>query len=143
MATITRGEAAHVHPTTILLRVLVVLLTLATARIHASLGGMMFMANAAGYTVLALAMVAPGVAAHWRWLVRVALIGFTAMTIAGWVAFGARFDLAYLDKAIEVALIGVLLVEQWQSDGGPVGVYRQIRRLLGGVAAATFARNAR
>ena len=143
MAVITRGSAAHVHPTTIILRVLVVLLTLGTATIHASLGGMMFMANAVGYAILALAMVAPGLPAHARWLIRLALIGFTAMTIAGWVAFGARFGLAYLDKAIEVALIGVLLVAQWQSDGGPVGVYRRVRRLLGGVAAATFARNAR
>ena len=72
-----------------------------------------------------------------------ALIGFTAATIGGWVAFGPRFGLAYLDKAIEVALIGVLLIEQWRSDGGPVGVYRRIRGLVGGAGAGTFARNAR
>ena len=106
-------------------------LTLATAAIHASLGGMLFMANAAGYTILAIAMVIPGPVGKWRWLIRLALIGFTAATIGGWVAFGPRFGLAYLDKAIEVALIGVLLIEQWRSDGGPVGVYRRVRGIVG------------
>ena len=64
-----------------------------------------------------------------RWLVRYALIGFTAATIGGWVAFGARFDLAYLDKALEVALIGLLLIESWVIDGGPVAVARRARRM--------------
>jgi hypothetical protein len=143
MAVITRGDAAHVHPTIVALRATVLVLTLATAAIHASLGGILFMANAAGYAVLALAMVAPGPTTRFRWLIRLALIGFTAATIGGWVAFGPRFGLAYLDKAIEVALIGVLLIEQWRSDGGPVGVYRRIRSLVSGVTGATFARSAR
>lgn len=143
MVAITRGEPTTFHLTTIVLRTIVVLLTLATAGIHASLGGMMFMANAVGYSVLAVAMIVPGPLARYRWLARLALIGFAAVTIAGWVAFGARFDLAYLDKGIEVALIGVLLVEQWRSDGGPVGVYRLMRGLLGGIATGTIARHAR
>ena len=108
MAAITRGEAAHFNLSSVVLRTAVIGLS-ATAAIHFSLGGLLFLANAAGYTVLALAMVAPGPTARWRWLVRLALIGFTAATIAGWVAYGPRFGLAYLDKAIEVALIGVLL----------------------------------
>lgn len=143
MVAITRGEPTTFHLATLVLRTIVVLLTLATATIHASLGGMMFMANAVGYSVLAVAMIVPGPLARYRWLVRLALIGFAAVTIAGWVAFGARFDLAYLDKGIEVALIGVLLVEQWRSDGGPIGVYRLVRRLLAGVATGAFARHAR
>jgi hypothetical protein len=143
MVAISRGEAANVHPMAVVLRAIVVALTLATAWIHASLGGTLFMANAVGYTVLAFAMVAPGPAGRWRWLIRLALIGFAAATIGGWVAFGARFDLAYLDKGIEVALIGVLLIEQWQADGGPVGVYRRIRASARGLVAGTFARNPR
>lgn len=143
MAVITRGGAAHVNPTTVAFRATVLILTLATAAIHASLGGILFMANAAGYTVLALAMVAPGPAPRFRWLIRLALIAFTAATIGGWVAFGPRFGLAYLDKGIEVALIGALLIEQWRSDGGPRGVYQRIRSLVGGVVGATFARTAR
>ena len=143
MAAITRGEVAHLNPGTVVLRTIVVVLTLATAAIHASLGGLLFMANAAGYTVLAMAMVSPGLPARWRWLVRLALIGFTAVTILGWVAMGPRFGLAYVDKAIEVALIGILLVEQWRSDGGPVAIYRRLRRLAHSVAAVSVARQAR
>lgn len=143
MVAITRGEPTTIHPTTLVLRTIVVLLTLATAAIHASLGGMMFMANAVGYSVLAVAMIVPGPLARYRWLVRLALMGFAAVTIGGWVAFGARFDLAYLDKGIEVALIGVLLIEQWRSDGGPAGVYRLVRGLVSGVATVAFARHAR
>ena len=140
MAAITRGATHRSHLHTAALRTVVVLLALGTAAIHASLGGVLFMANALGYVVLAIAMVAPGPAARWRWLIRLALIAFAAATIGGWVAFGPRFGLAYLDKALEVALIGVLLIEQWQSDGGPVGVMRRIRRLLGGFSVAPNAR---
>jgi hypothetical protein len=143
MAAITHGEAAHLNLSTVVFRTAVIGLTLATAAIHVSLGGLLFLANAAGYAVLALAMVAPGPTARWRWLVRLALIGFTAATIGGWVAFGPRFALAYIDKAIEVALIGILLIEQWQSDGGPVAVYRRVRRLAHSVATLSVARNAR
>ena len=140
MAAITHGATRRFHLQIATLRTVVVLLTLGTAAIHASLGGMLFMANALGYVVLAIAMVAPGPAARWRWLIRLALIGFAAATIGGWVAFGPRFGLAYLDKAIELALIGTLLIEQWQSDGGPVGVMRRVRRRLGGFGVATNAR---
>ena len=121
------------------IRSLIVALTLATAAIHASLGGLLFMANAVGYTTLALAMVVPGPVGRVRWLVRLALLGFTAATIGGWVLFGARFPLAYLDKAIEVALIGVVAFELWRSDGGPIGVIRQARSLLARLAGTQLA----
>jgi hypothetical protein len=123
------------QPTTIFLRACVVLLTLTTAAVHASLGGLMFTMNAVGYAVLAVAMVLPGPFGSWRWLARTALIGFTAMTIGGWVLFGARFPLAYLDKGVEVVLLGFLAIELWLFDGGPVGVARNTRRLLRRIAA--------
>lgn len=104
-------------------------LTLATAAIHASLGGLLFTLNAIGYTVFAVALVLPGPLARARWLVRYGLIGFTTATILGWVAFGARFDLAYIDKAIEAALVGLLLIESWAVDGGPLVVLRRVRRI--------------
>ena len=88
-------------------------------------------------------MVIPGPVGKWRWLVRLALIGFTAATIGGWVAFGPRFGLAYLDKAIEVALIGVLLIEQWRSDGGPRRRLPAGPRAGGRRGGGSFARNAR
>src|SRR6478736_183320 len=80
--------------------------------------------------VVALAMVAPGAIARSRWLVRLALLGFVSMTIGGWVAFGARFDLAYIDKGIEAILVAVLLIELWLEDGGPVAVARRIAGLF-------------
>jgi hypothetical protein len=92
----------------------------------------MFTLNAIGYATLAAAMVLPGPVARIRWLTRYALIGFTATTILGWLAFGARFDLAYIDKAIESALIGLVLIESWVIDGGPLAV---LRRARGDVAA--------
>lgn len=110
----------------ITLRLSVVGLALATAAIHATLGGWLFLANAAGYTVLAVAMVAPiAFVSRWRWVVRAALIGFTVATIVGWLMFGARFPLAYVDKAIELVLLAVLLAEVHIHDGGPASVLRR------------------
>jgi len=128
MAVITLPQRS-IRPAVVILRAEIVALTLATAAIHASLGGTLFLLNAIGYAVLAVALVLPGPVARIRWLVRPALIGFAAMTIAGWLFFGARFDLAYLSKAIEVALIGLLLVDSWVVDGGPVAVARRLWRL--------------
>jgi hypothetical protein len=119
-----------IQPYTAVLRVAIVALTLATAQIHLTLGGMLFTLNAIGYSTLAVAMVLPGPFTHVRWLTRYALIGFTTATVVGWLAFGARFDLAYLDKAIEVTLIGLLLVESWVIDGGPLAAARRARRTM-------------
>ena len=118
-----------IRPALVILRIEIVALALATAWIHATLGSTLFIVNACGYVVLASAMVLPGPVARVRWLARYALMGFAATTIAAWLAFGARFDLAYLSKGIEVALIGLLLVESWVVDGGPVAVARRIERL--------------
>jgi hypothetical protein len=75
----------------------------------------------------------PGPVGRLRWLIRYALIGFTAVTIVGWFMFGARFDLAYLDKGIEVALIGLVLIESWVVDGGPFAVARRAVRIAGSI----------
>jgi hypothetical protein len=129
MAVITTHRHRGAQPFTVVLRAAVVGLTLATAAIHASLGGTLFLMNAVGYTALAIALVVPGPLARIRWLTRWALVGFAAVTVGGWVMFGARFDLAYLDKGIELALIGLLLLESWIVDGGPLGAVRRARRI--------------
>lgn len=114
-------------PLNVALRLGIVALTLATAYIHTTLGSMMFLANAAGYVVLAVAMIAPlPIAARYRWLIRAALLAFVVVTIGGWVLFGARYFMAYLDKAIEIALIVLLLVEMVRYDGGPAKVLRRL-----------------
>jgi hypothetical protein len=120
------------------LRAAIVALTLATAWIHASLGGTLFLLNAAGYAALAVGMVVPGPLGHLRPLARLGLLGFTIVTIAAWVAFGARFELAYVDKAIEGLLVALLVVEIWLLDGGPIGLARRLGSLLGELAAAVL-----
>lgn len=111
----------------VMLRLGIVALTLATAYIHFTLGSAMFLANALGFVVLAGAMAAPvAIAERHRWLIRAALAAFTVATIVGWLVFGARFWLAYVDKAIEIALIALLLVEMFRYDGGPANVLQRL-----------------
>jgi hypothetical protein len=133
MDAIKLAAATESGPMWLVLRGGVVLLTLLTAAIHASLGGPLFTMNAAVYLAFAVAMILP-VIAPIRWLARLALVGFASATIAGWVIFGARFQLAYIDKAIELALLAFLATEVWLFDGGPDGDIRRVRRLAGDVA---------
>jgi hypothetical protein len=134
MATVHSTLRAEHPALAALLRLVIVALTLATAAIHASLGGLLFTLNAIGYTTLAVLMVLPGPLQEIRWLVRLALAGFTAVTIGGWLLVGARFPLAYIDKCIEVVLLGFLAFEVWLIDGGPSGVARRLRGALRGLA---------
>ncbi len=114
------------------LRVAIVGLTLATASIHATLGGALFTLNAIGYVVLATAMVAPlEIASRFRWIVRIALAGYAATTIVGWAIQGPFYTTAYLAKAVEVALIVLLAIDFVRFDGSPLAV---IRRELRGLA---------
>lgn len=108
----------------------IVLLTLSTSYIHSTLGGPLFTLNALGYAGLALALVAPlRLADRFRWLVRLGLLGFTLATIGGWLLFGARYELAYLSKAIEALLVALLLVSIYRFDAGPAGVVSRLRQL--------------
>ena len=114
---------------TMALRALILTLTLATAMIHARLGGPLFTLNAIAYATLAAALVLPQPVARARWLVRLVILGFAAATLFGWVLFGARFPLAYLDKAIELALVAAVAVDLWLTDGGPVEIARRVLRI--------------
>jgi len=108
----------------------VVVLTLATSYLHSTLGGLLFTLNALGYATLAVAMVLPiRLFDRSRWLIRLALLGFTMMTIGGWVLLGARYDVAYLTKAIEAVLVALLIVSIYRFDGGPAGVLARLRGL--------------
>jgi hypothetical protein len=108
----------------------IVLLALASGYIHTTLGQWYFYLNALGYLTLAILMVLPvGLVRRFRWLVRLALLGYTLGSIVMWLIFGARFDLAYIDKGIEVVLVILLLVAIYRSDGGPRGVIAHLRGL--------------
>jgi hypothetical protein len=143
MGALTDHTRIGTPPSAPFLQASVVSLTLITAAIHASLGGLMFTLTALGYAALAVAMILPGPLNRVRWIIRLALVGFTAATIAGWVAFGARFPLAYVDKAVEVALIGFLAMEVWLFDGGPSGIARRTRQVVQGIAGSIATRGAR
>jgi hypothetical protein len=116
----------------IVLRVAIVALTLATAYIHLTLGGLLFTLNATGYLVGAAAMVAPiAIAVRYRWLVRIGLAGYAATTIVGWAIDPIFYSTAYLAKAIELALIALLTIDFIRRDGNPIDRIRhEIRSLL-------------
>ena len=93
-------------------------LTLGTALIHLSLNfpDLGFMLNGLGYLTLlaALCLPVPQVARH-RDIVRWVLIGYAALTILLWILLGDRTAIGYTAKAIEVALITLLLLEARRS----------------------------
>jgi hypothetical protein len=114
------------RPADVAIRAAIVALTLSTAYIHSTLGGLLFTLNAAGYVVAAIAMVIPlAIAVRFRWIVRVGLIGYAATAIVAWAVMGPYFTTAYVAKAIEVALIVTLAVDFARHDGNPVNVVRR------------------
>lgn len=97
-----------------MLRAGIILLTLGTAVTHISLlfPDPIFILNGLGYLALLAALYAPipWVASR-RHLARWALIGYTALTITLWLAFGLRSPIGYINKVNELLLIALLLIE--------------------------------
>ena len=100
------------------LQIAIIFLTVATALIHIWLAIpsnlIMFYLNGLGYIVLVVALYLPRFAQR-RNMIRWILMGYTAVTILGWVVIGERITIAYIDKLIELALIGLLWVESRQT----------------------------
>jgi hypothetical protein len=98
-----------------LLRIGVILLTVGTATIHLYLGLQgfpLFVLNGLGYLGLLAALILPiPRISEYRILVRWVLVGYTALTIFLWILVGARNAIGYTDKAIEVCLVALLLIE--------------------------------
>ena len=125
-----------------IIRAAIVALTLATGYIHATLGGPLFTLNAVGYVVGATAMVAPlAIAIRFRWIVRIGLAGYAALTITAWVIQGPFYSTAYVAKAIELALIVLLAIDFVRFDGNPLTLIRREARAglgrLGGAASGS------
>ncbi len=124
----------------VVVRAIIVALTLGTAYIHSTLGGLLFTLNAVGYVVAAVAVVVPlALAVRFRWIVRAGLIGYAATAIAAWAVTGPYYTTAYVAKAIEVALIVTLAVDFARHDGNPVAV---VRRELAALVAFVSRRRA-
>ena len=98
----------------------IILLTIATALIHLSLNvikgqfDLMFALNGIGYLALLAALFLDlPFARDNRQLVRFVFIGFTSVTIVAWIFLGdMSWWLGWATKAIEVILIGMLIVKR-------------------------------
>jgi hypothetical protein len=116
----------------VIIRIAIVGLTLGTAYIHSTLGGVLFTLNAVGYLVAAVAIVIPlGLAIRFRWFIRLGLIGYAATAIGAWAIQGPYYSTAYIAKAIEIALITLLAIDFARMDGNPVRVVKSELALLG------------
>jgi hypothetical protein len=99
-------------------------LTLATAFIHFSLGGTLFLLNAAGYVALGAAYVVAAIAPtpvirRLSWLPKLGLAGFASVTIVAYLVVGPYFTLGWVTKGIEAAIVTLIVADLlFQSDAG-------------------------
>jgi hypothetical protein len=126
-----------------MLTVAIVGLTAATAYVHLTLGGVLFTLNGLGYLGLAglvvIGAVAPGeMVQRFSWFPRVALMGYAAVTIAGYLVVGPYFTLGWIAKGIEVALIALLAADVMRVHGGPMGLVNDAVASIGSVLPERF-----
>lgn len=87
----------------------------------------MFALNGIGYISLAAAYAA-GVLApvaiirRFSWLPRLGLAGYTLVTIAAYLVSGGYFTLGWITKGIELAIVGLILVDLLNTYGSPSGL---------------------
>lgn len=126
----TVSKAASHHPTEkALLTAVAVTLALTTAYIHFSLGGTLFVLNAAGYLGLALLLVIGvtvphPIVARFAWVPGLGLAGYAAVTIVSYLIIGPYFALGWIAKGVEVALIGVVAAQLIHVYGSATDVGR-------------------
>ena len=113
------------------------LLTLATALIHVYLalsaipyyglnfGVLLFILNGLGYLgLLAVLQLPIPQLARFRSAARWTLVAYAALTIVLFFVMAPFYDfIGYLDKAIEVALIALLLADAYTASSEPSGVH--------------------
>ena len=108
------------------LTTVILVLALATAYVHLTLGGTIFLLNGIGYLVLAGGVAATalpiGFLRGLRWLPRLGLAGFALTTIGAYLVIGPHFTLGWATKAIELAIIGVVAADL-------INTYGSARRL--------------
>jgi phosphatidylserine synthase len=105
----------------------IVVLTLTTAYIHFSLGGVLFTLNAAGYAAFAVALILITAVPHplirrFDWAPRIGLAGYAALTIGAYLVIGPYFTLGWIAKGIEVAILVLLAVDLIRLYGSPRGL---------------------
>jgi hypothetical protein len=100
----------------ILLTGVILELTLATAYIHLTLGGTLFLLNGLGYLALGTAYLAAALLPmpairRLGWLPRAGLAAFASVTIVAYLVTGPYFTLGWLTKGIEVAIVLLLVAD--------------------------------
>jgi hypothetical protein len=91
-------------------------LTLATAIIHVTLGGTLFLLNALGYLALGVAYLGasalpmPAVR-RLGWLPRVGLAVYASVTIVAYLVIGPYFTLGWVTKGIELAIVMLVIAD--------------------------------
>jgi hypothetical protein len=121
--------------------IVIAALAVVAGGIHLTLGAPMFILNAIGYFVLtamllAVTFVDHPLARRFAWAPRVALVGYAAASIGAWLLLGGRYDLAYLTKGIELAIIGLLVVDILRLYRSPMGLLRAVTESLRGATPA-------
>jgi hypothetical protein len=99
------------------LALVIVELTTATAYIHLHLGGLLYTLNGLGYLGLAAAYVATTaipILQRFGWLARLGLAGYASLTIGAYLAVGPYFDLGWITKGIEIAIVGLVFVDSFR-----------------------------
>jgi hypothetical protein len=117
----------------LVLALVIIELTVATARIHFDLGGPLFTLNGFGYVALAAAyaigaLVPLAIVQRFAWLPRVGLVGYALVTIGAYVVIGPYFALGWVTKGIELAIVGLLVADMLIVYGSPREVWRAVGR---------------
>jgi hypothetical protein len=111
-------------PPRILLTGVILELTLATAFIHFSLGGTLFLLNAAGYLALGAAYLVAAIAPtpairRLSWLPKLGLAGFASVTILAYLVVGPYYTLGWVTTGNEAAIVTLIVADLlFQSDAG-------------------------
>ena len=127
----TPPEAALTEPKSAVLTAAILALTAVTGMVHLSLGGILFTLNALGYAGLAGLLLIAFWGTHplivrFNWFPRLALMGYAATTIVGYLIIGPYSTLGWFTKAVEVTLIGLLAVDTLRAYGGVRGTVRKV-----------------
>jgi hypothetical protein len=91
-------------------------LTLATALIHVTLGGTLFLLNGLGYLALGAAYLGAAVlplpaVQRYGWLPRTALGVYASVTIVAYLVIGPYFTLGWVTKGIELAIVMLVIAD--------------------------------